>query len=131
MVQRATAINLFLNDLYAGKQDSVPEEIIQSSVYFYPQCVGLTPPKGIYLHIYGPDLVRLNDRTWYILEDNIRIPSGVSYALKYREIAKRLFPDFMADYDIYPVHLYTQFLRRNLEYVAPPLADAREPVWCF
>lgn len=118
LVQRATAINLFLNELYAGKQDVVPEEIITSSIYFYPSCMGFTPPKGIYLHIYGPDLVRMDDRTWYILEDNIRIPSGVSYALKYREIEKRLFPDFLTSYDIYPVHLYPHFLRRNLEYAA-------------
>ncbi len=128
LVQGATAINCFLNDLYTGKQTVVPENIIQSSVYFYPQCVGVAPPKGIYLHIYGPDLVRMNGDTWYILEDNIRIPSGVSYALKYREIEKRLFPDFLASYDIYPVHLYPQFLRKNLEYVVPPSSDGHEPV---
>lgn len=128
LIQRAAAINLFLNDLYAGKQDVVPDSIIKSSVYFYPQCVGFTPAKGIYLHIYGPDLVRMDEDTWLILEDNIRIPSGVSYALKYREIEKRLFPDFKSGYDVYPLHLYPHFLRKNLEYAAPAAAEGREPV---
>ncbi|OGH59925.1 MAG: hypothetical protein A3G34_05750 [Candidatus Lindowbacteria bacterium RIFCSPLOWO2_12_FULL_62_27] len=128
LIQRATAINLFLNDLYTGRQDVVPEDVIRSSLYYYPACMGFTPPRKIYLHIYGPDLVRMDGDTWYILEDNIRIPSGVSYALKYREIAKRLFPDFLSSYDIYPVHLYPHFLRKNLEYIAPPSNGGREPV---
>lgn len=128
LIQRATALNIFLNELYAGKQDVVPEDIVKTSDYFYPQCVGFTPPKGIYMHIYGPDLVRLDDRRWLILEDNMRIPSGVSYALKYREIEKRLFSDFFSVYDVYPVHLYPQFLRKNLEYAAPAHAEGHEPV---
>jgi len=128
LIQRATALNLFLNDLYAGKQDVVPSDIIRSSIYFYPPCMGYTPPRGIYLHIYGPDLVQARKDEWVILEDNMRIPSGVSYALKYREIEKRLFPDFHSSYDIYPVHLYPHFLRKNLEYVSPETSPSVDPV---
>lgn len=128
LIQRATALNLFLNDVFNGKQTVVPEELIKTSLYYYPECVGFRPAHGIYLHIYGPDLVCMGDGEWIILEDNIRVPSGVSYAMKYREITKRLFPNFFDHYDVFPVHLYPQFLRDNLQTVAPAHVADGNPV---
>ena len=95
--QRLTALNLFINDLYNEQRiikDGVfPREVLEGSVNFRQQCVGITPRFGVWAHICGTDLVRDRDGTVYVLEDNLRVPSGVSYMLENRQIMKRIFPE--------------------------------------
>jgi len=113
--QRVKALNLFINDLYNDQEiikDGVfPEEVLKDSKNFRKQCVGVTPPNGIWAHICGSDLVRDSDGTMYVLEDNLRVPSGVSYMLENRLITKRVFPELFESYaplsvDDYPIQLY-------------------------
>lgn len=119
LAQRVVALNEFLKEVYAGKKTPVPDEIVRSSRYFYPACVGFAPPKGVYLHIYGPDLVHMGEGRYIILEDNARIPSGASYALKYRALTERLFPELFSRYRVRSISDYPRRLREVLEYVAP------------
>ncbi|MEO6601769.1 MAG: circularly permuted type 2 ATP-grasp protein, partial [Polyangiaceae bacterium] len=94
--QRIEALNLFLCDVYGDqkilKDKVVPEELIKTCADFRPQCIGLKPPRGIWCHIVGTDLVRDKNGEFYVLEDNLRCPSGVSYVLENRQILKRTFP---------------------------------------
>ena len=96
LIQRVDALNLFLKDIYSGKQiikdGVVPEEFVFVSSGYLPQCEGITPPKGIFSHISGIDLVQGKDGEWYILEDNLRIPSGASYPLIARDLCRRASP---------------------------------------
>lgn len=121
--QRVTALNAWLSDLYRGRQTIVPEEIVKSSMYYYPDCEGLSVPHDIHIHIYGPDLVHMGAGKYVILEDNTRIPSGASYALKYREISKRLFAECFSGYAVRPIGDYTQRLREALRAVSPRDGD--------
>ncbi len=95
--QRVQALNLFIDDLYHEQKivkDGVfPAEVLAESENFRPQCVGVDPPLGIWAHICGSDLVRDGDGTMYVLEDNLRVPSGVSYMLENRLVTKRVFPE--------------------------------------
>ena len=100
--QRLKALNRFLLDLYNGGQTIVPEDVIYSCQYFYPEYQGFRPAKDVFVHIYGIDLVHLADGRYVILEDNLRIPSGISYQLKAAEIAQRVLPELAAAYDILP-----------------------------
>ena len=77
--QRLRAINRFLVNLYSDGQDVVPEEVIYSTQHFHPEAVGFRPPKDVFVHIYGADLVHMGDGHYVVLEDNLRIPSGISY----------------------------------------------------
>ena len=113
--QRVKALNLFINDLYHDQQiikDGVfPAEVLAKSKNFRPQCVGVNPPLGVWAHICGSDLVRDADGTMYVLEDNLRVPSGVSYMLENRLVTKRVFPELFESYaplpvDDYPTQLY-------------------------
>ena len=113
--QRVKALNLFINDLYNEQQiikDGVfPKEVLKDSKNFRKQCIGVKPPNGIWAHICGSDLVRDSDGTMYVLEDNLRVPSGVSYMLENRLITKRVFPELFESYaplpvDEYPTQLY-------------------------
>ena len=121
--QRLRALNLFIDDLYHRqkviKDGIVPREVIASSKGFRPQCVGLNPPRGIWCHITGTDLVRHRDGQIYVLEDNLRCPSGVSYVLENRHLMKSLFPEVFAASRIRPVSNYPHRLRDMLEYLAP------------
>jgi uncharacterized circularly permuted ATP-grasp superfamily protein len=94
--QRIGALNLFLDDLYHDqkviKDGVVPEHVILSSKGFRQQCIGISPPRGVWCHITGTDLVRHRDGQIYVLEDNLRCPSGVSYVLENRHLMKSLFP---------------------------------------
>ena len=94
VLQRSKALNLFLWDLYHDqkiiKQGIVPEDLIKSSANFLPEMVGLNPPGGIYNHISGTDLIKHSDGEYYVLEDNIRCPSGVSYVVGNRNAVKQL-----------------------------------------
>jgi uncharacterized circularly permuted ATP-grasp superfamily protein len=121
--QRIQALNLFINDLYHDrkiiKDKAVPEEIISSSKGFREQCIGMNPPRGIWCHITGTDLVRHRDGQVYVLEDNLRCPSGVSYVLENRRLMKSLFPEVFAESHIRPVSNYPIRLRDMLEHLSP------------
>jgi len=127
--QRIRALNLFINDLYHDQKivrDGVfPEYMAKSSKCFLNRCAGLKPPKGVWCHITGTDLVRDADGTVYVLEDNLRCPSGVSYVLENREVMKRTFPQMFDGLSILPVEDYPEQLLKMLQYIAPE--GAREP----
>ncbi len=121
--QRIRALNLFIDDLYHDqkilKDGVLPKDIINSSKGLHKQCMGLNPPRGIWCHITGTDLVRDRDGQIYVLEDNLRCPSGVSYVLENRRLMKSLFPEVFAASRIRPVSNYPIRLRDMLEYLAP------------
>lgn len=121
--QRIYALNLFLQDIYNDKKilkdKVVPTELIQSSAQYRPWCEGFTPPKGIWIHVTGTDLVRGGDGHFYVLEDNLRCPSGVSYMLVNRELSKRMFPGIVEKAGILPVEQYPDYLQEVLEWVSP------------
>jgi uncharacterized circularly permuted ATP-grasp superfamily protein len=121
--QRIHALNLFINDLYHEqailKAGVVPREIILSAKSYRPQLVGWEPPGGIWCHITGTDLVRHSDGQIYVLEDNLRCPSGVSYVLQNRQVMKSLFPEVFAASKVRPVQNYPLKLRDMLEFLAP------------
>jgi uncharacterized circularly permuted ATP-grasp superfamily protein len=126
--QRLRAINAFIDDLYHEQRivaDGVfPGELLEHSVNFRPECVGVDPAYGVWANISGSDLVRDGDGTMYVLEDNLRVPSGVSYVLENRAISKRVFADLFARQSILPVDAYTDELNRMLVSIAPGgLAD--------
>lgn len=127
--QRVHALNLFIDDLYHDQKivkDKVfPKELLQDSVNFQPQCVGINPPGNIWAHICGSDLVRDNKGTVYVLEDNLRVPSGVSYMLENRMVMKRVFPDLFEDYNILPVDDYPSQLYDTLASLSP--RDIEQP----
>ena len=121
--QRLTALNMFINDLYNDQKiikDGVfPIEVLNGSKNFLKQCVGITPPFGAWAHICGTDLVRDDDGTIYVLEDNLRIPSGVSYMLENRQIMKRVFPELFRTTNIKPVDNYPTQLYETLSALSP------------
>ena len=121
--QRIHALNLFIDDVYHEqkiiKDKAVPAEIVFSSRAYRRECAGLNPPRGIWCHITGTDLVRHRDGRVYVLEDNLRCPSGVSYVLENRQIMKSLFPQVFAESKIRPVSNYPSKLRDMLEFLAP------------
>jgi uncharacterized circularly permuted ATP-grasp superfamily protein len=123
LMQRLVALNAFIDDLYHDQRivaDGVfPAGLLEHSVNFRPQCVGVSPKHGVWAHICGSDLVRDADGTMYVLEDNLRVPSGVSYALENRAISKRAFADLFAQQSILPVDAYTDELKRMLTSIAP------------
>jgi uncharacterized circularly permuted ATP-grasp superfamily protein len=108
--QRITALNLFIDDIYHEqkilKDGAIPEHVVRSAASFRPQCVGLNPPKGVWCHITGTDLVRDGDGRMYVLEDNLRCPSGVSYVLQNRQLMKQTFPDLFERVPVRPVDDY-------------------------
>jgi uncharacterized circularly permuted ATP-grasp superfamily protein len=130
--QRVQALNLFIDDLYHGQKiiaDGVlPKEVLDKSVNFRPQCVGIDPPLGVWAHICGSDLVRDADGTIYVLEDNLRVPSGVSYMLENRLVTKRVFPELFEDYSPLPVDDYPSQLFDTLAALSPRPADYPEVV---
>lgn len=119
--QRITAINLFIQDLYHDQQiirdGVVPEHVIATAKGFRHQCVGLTPPRGIWCHITGTDLVRDSDGQFYVLEDNLRVPSGVSYVLQNRQLMKQTFPQLFERISIRPVDDYCSRLLDALQHL--------------
>jgi uncharacterized circularly permuted ATP-grasp superfamily protein len=121
--QRIYALNLFIDDVYNAKKiikdKIIPEELLKTSKCYRPQCEGFTPPRGVWCHISGTDLVRGGDGVYYVLEDNLRCPSGVSYVLENREVLKRTFPRIFEDLKIRPVDDYPYRLREMLQYMAP------------
>jgi uncharacterized circularly permuted ATP-grasp superfamily protein len=128
--QRLKALNLFINDLYHDQQvlkdGIIPAEIITESRNFRPECIGITPPLGVWAHICGTDLVRDGDGEFYVLEDNLRVPSGVSYMLENRAITKRVLPELFEKDDILPIDGYCASLFDMLASLSP--RDVRKPV---
>ncbi|MET0893582.1 MAG: circularly permuted type 2 ATP-grasp protein, partial [Pseudoxanthomonas sp.] len=125
--QRMRALNLFIGDIYGRQQivkDKVfPAMLLKDSVNFREQCVGMQPPLGVWAHICGSDLVRDGDGTLYALEDNLRIPSGVSYMLENRMVAKRVFPELFETSSILPVDDYPSQLYDTLAALSPRPGD--------
>jgi len=121
--QRIRALNLFIDDCYHEqeiiKEGVIPEAILKSATSFRPQCIGLNPPRGIWCHITGTDLVRDKNGTIYVLEDNLRCPSGVSYVLQNRLVMKRSFPELFDASHVRPVVDYPGRLFHLLEHLAP------------
>jgi uncharacterized circularly permuted ATP-grasp superfamily protein len=121
--QRIVALNLFIDDLYHDqkilKDKIIPSELVLSSATFLKQCVGLNPPRKVWCHITGSDLIRGGDGAFYVLEDNLRCPSGVSYMLENREILKRTFPEIFEKLRVRPVADYSHHLRDTLESLVP------------
>ena len=125
--QRIYALNIFLNDIYNEqriiKDKVIPLDLIESSRVFRSQCMNLSPPKGIWCHITGTDLIRHSDGSFYVLEDNLRCPSGVSYVLENRAVLKRTFPKLFEVLQVNPVEDYPNRLLEMLEYLAPDNID--------
>jgi uncharacterized circularly permuted ATP-grasp superfamily protein len=123
LVQRLTALNAFIDDLYhdrrAIREGIVPAEVVDSSPNWRPECVGVDPPLRTWAHICGSDLVRGADGTVYVLEDNLRVPSGVSYMLENRAVTKRVLAEAFYDLDIHPVDGYPNALRDMLAELSP------------
>lgn len=130
--QRLTALNRFIDDLYHDqnciKDGIIPEHIIKESKNFRPECVGVSPPFGVWAHICGTDLVRADDGEFYVLEDNLRVPSGVSYMLENRAITKRVLPELFENDDILPIDSYTSQLFETLSALSPRKIDTPEIV---
>jgi uncharacterized circularly permuted ATP-grasp superfamily protein len=127
LIQRLVALNRFIDDVYNDQRvvaDGVfPAELLTDSANFRPECRGVHPPLGVWAHICGSDLVRDADGTMYVLEDNLRVPSGVSYLLENRAISKRAFADLFEAQSILPVDGYTDELFRLLRSLAPDDVD--------
>ena len=130
--QRVTALNMFIDDIYHEqrivKDKIFPRDVLDGSVNFRPQCVGVKPPRRIWAHICGSDLVRDKDGTMYVLEDNLRVPSGVSYMLENRLVMKRVFPELFEDQNILPVDNYSSQLFEMLNSLSPRKAENPEVV---
>jgi uncharacterized circularly permuted ATP-grasp superfamily protein len=125
--QRLEALNCFINDVYNGqeiiKDGLVPAYIIESSTNFLAECKGFSPRHGVWANICGSDLVRDKDGQFYVLEDNLRVPSGVSYMIENRVITKKVFPELLQDLDVLPVDDYPAHLFEMLVSVAPEHVD--------
>jgi len=128
--QRITALNCFIDDVYNEqkilKDKVVPADLLLSAEGFRKPCIGLKPPNGVWCHITGTDLVRAGDGEFYVLEDNLRCPSGVSYVLENRQIMKRTFPMVFDACSVQPVMEYPSRLFDMLQEMAPPAV--RSPV---
>ena len=121
--QRILALNMFLQDVYGDQQiikdEVIPRSLIENAKSFRKQCVGIQPPRGVWCHITGTDLVRHSDGGIYVLEDNLRCPSGVSYVLQNRMVMKRSFPQAFARSGVRPVVDYPIQLYETLRAMAP------------
>ncbi|MCB1496612.1 MAG: circularly permuted type 2 ATP-grasp protein [Bauldia sp.] len=130
--QRVRALNMFLADIYGPgeiiKAGVIPADLVYRNPYFRPEMMGHKLPHDIYVQIAGIDLVRTDAEDFYVLEDNARTPSGVSYMLENREVMMRIFPDLFADYRIDPVETYPEELLATLNSVAPSSAPGEPAV---
>jgi len=121
--QRVKALNAFLHDIYHDQHildaGRIPREQVIDNAQFRPEMIGVDVPAGIYAHIAGVDLVRAGEGEFYVLEDNLRVPSGVSYMIEDRKMMMRLFPELFARNKIAPVQHYPDMLLENLRTVAP------------
>jgi uncharacterized circularly permuted ATP-grasp superfamily protein len=124
LVQRITALNLFLKDLYDDahilNDNVVPRELVYTCPQYQREMRGFSVPRDIYVSVAGTDLVRLEDGSFAVLEDNLRVPSGVSYMLANRQVMKRVFPAMFRDHGVRPIENYGQMLLSTLKALAPP-----------
>ena len=125
--QRIKALNLFINDIYHDQEilddGIVPRELLEGADSYRPECQGLKPPRGVWCHITGTDLIRHSDGAIYVLEDNLRCPSGVSYVLQNRQVMKRSFPQIFSETKVRPVIDYPIHLYDTLQSLAPEVSD--------
>jgi uncharacterized circularly permuted ATP-grasp superfamily protein len=130
--QRVRALNAFIGDVYGQREimraGIIPEELVFENPAFQPEMTRISPPGGVYVHIAGIDIVRVDAGTFYVLEDNARTPSGVSYMLENREAMMRLVPDLFGRIRIAPVDNYTDDLLATLRSVAPRRASSEPRV---
>jgi uncharacterized circularly permuted ATP-grasp superfamily protein len=131
LVQRITALNMFLHDLYHEqkilKDGIIPPHYILGAKHFRREVVGMDVPKGIYVHICGSDLIRDRDGTYLVLEDNLRCPSGASYMLENRSALRRAFPQLYQNAQVQTVDTYPQELLKVLQYCSPPNLGTEHP----
>jgi uncharacterized circularly permuted ATP-grasp superfamily protein len=127
LIQRITALNLFCHDIYHGqrilKERVIPPELIYGAKMFRREMFGVKVPRDIYIHICGTDLIRDNQGTYYVLEDNGRTPSGVSYVLENRAVMKRVFSNLFGAYRVRAIEDYPYNLLQCLKFIAPNHAD--------
>lgn len=130
--QRVRAINAFLHDIYNRQEilraGVVPVDLISRNAAFLPQMLGFTPPGGVYTHIVGTDIVRTGEDDFFVLEDNARTPSGVSYMLENRETMLQMFPELFSKNKVQPVSNYPKNLRRSLAASAPKNCSGKPTV---
>nr|WP_116083747.1 circularly permuted type 2 ATP-grasp protein [Tropicimonas sp. IMCC34011] len=130
--QRVRAINAFLHDIYHRQEivraGRVPQSLIENNEAFEPKMIGVSPPGGVYTHIVGVDLVRTGPDEFYVLEDNARTPSGVSYMLENRETMLQMFPELFGAIKVQGVQDYPLRLRRSLAACAPPSTSGKPRV---
>lgn len=121
--QRVQALNAFLDDIYHRQEilraGRIPRGLIANNAAFLPEMIGVRPPASVYTHIIGVDIVRTSENDFFVLEDNARTPSGVSYMIENRETMMQLFPELFQRIRVLPVENYPQLLRRSLAAVAP------------
>lgn len=130
--QRVQALNAFLDDIYHRQEilraGRIPKELIAANEAFLPEMIGVRPPAGVYTHIIGVDIVRTGENDFFVLEDNARTPSGVSYMLENRETMMQLFPELFQSIRVRPVENYPQLLRQSLSAVAPRGAGSQPTI---
>ncbi|WP_025029449.1 circularly permuted type 2 ATP-grasp protein [Nitratireductor aquibiodomus] len=130
--QRVQALNAFLEDIYHRQEilraGRIPKEIISNNEAFLPEMIGVRPPGGVYTHITGVDIVRTGENDFFVLEDNARTPSGVSYMLENRETMMQLFPELFQQVKVLPVENYPQLLRESLRSVKPEHCDGKPTI---
>jgi uncharacterized circularly permuted ATP-grasp superfamily protein len=130
--QRVRALNMFLTDIYGNREilaaGKIPADIVYRNAHFRPEMSGRRVPHDIYVHIAGIDIVRVDDDKFYVLEDNCRTPSGVSYMLENREVMIRLAPDLFAEHRVAPVENYPDLLLATLRSVAPRSASSEPTI---
>ncbi len=128
-IQRVKALNMFLHDLYHEQHiiraGLIPDDVLLANAQYQPQMQGFAVPGGIYTHVAGIDIVRVSENDFYVLEDNLRSPSGVAYMLENRQVMMRLFPELFSEMRVAPVAHYPNMLLRTLHGVAP--RGANEP----
>jgi len=126
-IQRVKALNAFLEDVYGAgeivKAGVIPDDLIYQNPLYIPEVHGIDLPCGVHAHIAGIDIVRTGEAEFFVLEDNLRTPSGVSYMLENRNVMMRLFPELFAQLSVEPVDTYGDVLLRNLRAVAPAGVD--------
>jgi uncharacterized circularly permuted ATP-grasp superfamily protein len=131
LVQRVKALNLFLKDVYGAREviraGVVPSDLVLRNPGYRPEMAGRPVPHDVYVHIAGIDVIRVDDKDFYVLEDNARTPSGVSYMLEGREVMMRLFPELFSMHRVAPVENYPEELLATLRSVAP-IGAASDPV---
>jgi uncharacterized circularly permuted ATP-grasp superfamily protein len=130
--QRVRALNAFVYDVYHRQEiiraGRIPADLVLRNEAYLPEMIGHAPPLNVYSHIIGVDIVRVSESEFYVLEDNLRTPSGVSYMLENRETMMHLFPELFASHRVARIGHYPELLRQTLQAVAPPACDGEPTI---